>query len=150
MARDFDILVAIQSAMRDIKERHMIDAIYGRPDFLDDLARSSAVIRPNLTQKAPETLFGIKYIPNPMFPVETACAACEGTGEGGGEATYCPSCDGAGAHRTEGMVRNGAETILMRAVLPKKFAPRFPTDIPLHRRPATRSREIPYPVGAGQ
>ncbi len=150
MAKDLDIIVAIQAAMRDLKDRQMIDAIFGRPSLMLELERSAAVIKPNPMRKAPETLFGIKFVPDPMFPTETSCPACEGSGDGGAEATYCATCDGAGAHRVEGMALSGPQAILMRSALPKKFAPHFPTDIPLHRRPATRNREIPYPAGAGQ
>lgn len=146
MANPVDALVAIRAALRASSDQRMMDTIFGRPSLIAELERSSAVIKPNLNRPHPETIFGVRFVPNPMFPIKTTCSACGGTGEGGGEATYCPSCDGAGAHLTEGMLRNSEQTILMRSALPKKFAPYFPTDIPLPRRPATRSRDILWPV----
>ncbi|MGR4892258.1 hypothetical protein ACIPPQ_14620 [Sphingopyxis sp. LARHCG72] len=146
MTKSLDILVAIQHALYAAADKKKMDAIFGRPDLMLELERSSAVIRPNLNRPLPDTLFGVRFEPNPMFPMRTTCSACDGTGEGGDEATYCGSCDGAGAHLTEGIMRNGEQTILMRSALPKKFAPYFPKDIPLPRRPETRSHDIPYPV----
>lgn len=146
MANGDDFIDAMRAAMREVSERRMIDTIFGRPSLMAEMERSAPVFKPNPIRNAPETLFGIKFVPDPMFPVETHCATCGGSGEGGDEATYCPKCGGTGGDRIEGMVRNGAQTILMRSELPKKFAPHFPKDIPLPRRAATRSRTIPWPV----
>lgn len=146
MTKSLDILVAIQRALNAAADKKMIDTIFGRPGLIVELERSTAVIRPDLNRIDPDTIFGVRFVPSPMFPIKTTCSACGGTGEGGDEATYCESCDGAGAHLTEGMLRNSEQAILMRSALPKKFAPYFPTDIPLPRRPATRSRDIAWPV----
>ena len=138
-------LEAILAATRKLRGIGMLSEIHGGSDLPGAFESASVDLKPDPTRSLPPTIFGVRYVVNPAFPIEITCGACSGTGEGGDEATYCPKCDGAGAHRTEGMMRNGAETILMRSALPKRFAPHFPTDIPLPRRPASRARDIPWP-----
>lgn len=102
----------------------------------------------NAPVSQPSTLFGIEVHPSPHFPMTVACRECHGSGEGGEEATYCGKCEGRGGFRYDGMMRNGRQTIMIKAgeAVPKKFAPYFPRDLPLPRRAASRSRDIPWPT----
>lgn len=147
MAKASDILDAIYKAKVSLRGMGMFNEIVGAPSLMDSIALDYPPPSADPKRGFPNTLFGVRYVSNPMFPIQTCCADCGGSGEGGVEATYCPKCEGTGGDRIEGMMRNGAQTILMRSSLPKKFAPHFPKDIPLPRRAATRSRDIPWPEG---
>lgn len=142
MANASDIIAAIRTLRASLSP---LGPITGGTSLMEALGADGLYQRHDPKRGFPNTLFGIPFEFSPLFPMVIDCAACGGTGEGGDEATYCPDCEGAGGHRTEGIVRNSEQTILMRSALPKKFAPSFPRDIPLPRQPATRSRVVPWP-----
>lgn len=100
-----------------------MDGFFG-PALLRSLPRETAPeINPFLGRST--SLYGIPIQESAAFPLQTKCAACDGTGEGT-ESTFCRKCSGAGENRYEGMVRNGDQTIVLTSPLPKKFAPYFP------------------------
>ncbi len=83
--------------------------------------------------------FGIPIHSSNIFPYESTCEPCSGSGEGS-TSTYCLRCKGAGAIRYEGMVTNGmndfmmgtgrgVSTILITSPLPKKFHHGFPSGL---------------------
>lgn len=74
------------------------------------------------------TAFGVPIHTSPLFPIENRCAPCDGTGEGA-ESTYCKPCKGAGRTVIDGMMQNGAQTIMITRALPKAFAVSFPAGL---------------------
>ncbi|MFN7027855.1 MAG: hypothetical protein ACK4PC_00650 [Sphingopyxis sp.] len=128
------------------------DVLIGSHRMLEELRRSTEQLEtPSLnlaSLRSPPTRFmGIEFCPSPHFPVTAECKHCAGTGEGGEEATYCEKCQGRGGYKFEGWIQDrGIQTLIRsRDALPPKFAPYFPREIPLHRGPAARSRDIPWP-----
>ncbi|USM11521.1 DnaJ-class molecular chaperone [Citromicrobium phage vB_CbaS-RXM] len=79
---------------------------------------------------------GVKVQKSSVFPYESTCSKCNGTGEGI-ESTYCQPCHGQGATRIVGMMESGRRRTLMEIPnmvlltepLPKKFAPSLPTGL---------------------
>lgn len=91
----------------------------------------SAVMADSIRRSAIDTpiqpFAGIAIKENPMFPWESTCSTCKGTGEGT-ESTYCKKCRGAGATKFVGLV-TGEPLMLITEPLPKKFDPSFPTGL---------------------
>lgn len=94
-------------------------------DLLKLTEQRNCVADHNPLLGARRSFMGLDIIPNGAFPMTILCPACGGTGEGE-ESTYCPKCKGQGSNRYEGIMRNGAQTILVTGSMPKKFAPHFP------------------------
>lgn len=81
------------------------------------------------------SLYGMELKVSSMFPYTHTCSECNGTGEGK-TSTYCPKCKGAGAERVEGMMTGARGSMcLITSPLPKKFAPRWPADVLVPKRP---------------
>jgi hypothetical protein len=74
------------------------------------------------------SVFGMPVRSSTLFPFQTQCPKCGGSGEGE-TSTYCQQCKGQGENRYEGVMQNGRETIVLTAPLPKKFAPSFPVGL---------------------
>lgn len=128
------------------------DILEGSHRMLEELRRSTEQLdAPSLNlsslRSSPTHYMGIEFRLSPHFPMTVECKHCAGSGEGGEEATYCEKCQGCGGRKYEGwMVERGIQTLIRSPdALPKKFAPYFPREIPLHRGPVARSREIPWP-----
>ena len=107
-----------------------MDGVFSIATYYDlleraDEWRSPAVSNPLLS---PQSFGGVRIEQSAVFPMQLECAACGGTGEGEAS-TYCPKCKGAGENRYEGMMRNGAQTILLTVPLPKAFQPYFPASL---------------------
>jgi len=82
----------------------------------------------DMLRPKPATMYGIPIHSNPIFPMQSTCEDCNGTGEGA-TSTYCPKCKGAGATRILGVMQNFGQTVVIRDTLPKKFMPSFPSGL---------------------
>lgn len=81
---------------------------------------------------------GIPIHVSSMFPSEVTCSTCNGTGEGGDEATYCPHCIGTGGYTWLGIIgpRPNYRVIQVNMTYtqlvdwhPRKFWPHWPKDV---------------------
>jgi hypothetical protein len=69
---------------------------------------------------------GIPIRSNPLFPYDQNCKNCDGQGDGGDLATYCPQCHGAGKVKIIGVMQQGSQTIILVEHYPPAFLPRWP------------------------
>ncbi|WP_416464016.1 hypothetical protein [Sphingomonas sp. VDB2] len=78
---------------------------------------------------SPVAFAGVPIEESRLFPWRQPCGACAGTGEGGADATFCPTCIGAGAYQVDGMMEHGAGFALIISRLPRKIAVAWPRDV---------------------
>lgn len=103
-------------------------------DFLRDMVLGDRVA--DYFKPAPYSnanLWGVPVKVSSAFPMQHACAKCEGTGYGL-ERTFCEKCGGAGEIRVEGMCKNDQQTILLTSPLPRKAYVKWPEAIPVPLR----------------
>lgn len=126
---DFETLVQMKAAMDALIKPAIGGPIYGGSPLLSGLGEFTS--RPRETGN----IFGMKVYPSSAFPYTAACEKCHGTGDGGEEATYCPTCKGQGANRYEGLIDGGPGNItVIVSSLPKKFQPSWPKSVPVPLR----------------
>ncbi len=85
-----------------------------------------------------DTWQGVRLQSSSVFPYHQKCSWCGGTGSGGEESTYCPSCVGRGGIMIEGAIRDQRGTSLIESPLPRLFEPSFPSDVPVPLREISR------------
>lgn len=127
------------------------DMLLGSHRLIEELMKQSAPVdyasmfgNPMVRR---DSFLGIPFRSSPHFPTIVNCSTCDGSGEGGDNSTYCEKCEGRGGFRYDGMMQDRGRTIMIKSAdpLPKKFSPYFPREIALIRRPASGSREVPWP-----
>lgn len=106
-------------------------ALYGQMGQQVDKDASLVGNAANPLFAGPTSFAGIPISSSSLFPYEHSCPHCNGSGEGGSEATYCRQCKGAGKTIVDGMILQHGLTKLIVRPLPPKFAPSFPFAVPL-------------------
>lgn len=92
------------------------------------LAKLEARIGPKATNPwATHLPFGgIDIIESTIFPFDSNCAHCAGTGEGR-TSTFCLECEGRGRFRTWGMIEGAASRRMIgEPIGTRRFDPAFP------------------------
>lgn len=97
--------------------------------------RHRQMLRQLLPEQTINRYAGVEIMPSPMFPIETICSKCNGTG-GGVNRTFCDHCKGQGRLRSVGAIFDYGGTLahIINEPLPKAFEIGWPTDVPVPLR----------------
>ena len=79
---------------------------------------------------------GTQIFESHLFPYQSTCAQCHGSGDGGETSTWCLSCQGTGGATIDGLgIDHRNKTYLLAKPLPRRFAISFPTKISVPAAP---------------